>query len=111
MSDLPRAGSNKYEAFQALVQGVTEQLTTDAAEDFMWIDIGLVPDAATGTRFSIMPNVPEVFSIPALGKVSVVGPVGATADLSAAVAAGVTVIRVVYKKVAGIVEVMQGGTL
>lgn len=111
MSDLPRAGSNKYEAFQALVQGTAEQLTTDANEDFMWIDIGLNPDASTGSRFSIMPNVPEVFSVPPLGKVSVEGPVGATADLSVAVVAGVTVVRVVYKQLAGVVEVMQGGTL
>ena len=111
MSDLPRAGTNKYEAFQALVQGTVEQLTTDAAEDYMWIDIGANPDASTGSRFSIMPNVSEVFSIPPLGKVSVDGPVGGTGATSAAVAAGVTVVRVVYKKAAGIVEVMQGGTL
>ena len=112
MSDLPRAGSNKYEAFQTIVPAVSEQLTTDAAENFVWAAIGLNPNAASGTsRFSLMPDLPYLYAIPALGKVQVEGDVGGTNVTSAAVAAGVTVVQLTYKKVAGIVEVLQGGTL
>lgn len=95
-------------AIPALAQGTVQELTTETAAAYAFVEFGTSPTAGTAeSRIRVAAGVPEYFKV--TGGEKVAAKVGTTSEVSAVTDVGTTVVRVLYDEVAGIVEVMEAG--
>lgn len=108
MSGMAREGQDGGgSAIPVVGQGTVQRVTVDTGESYAQIAIGSAPDVTTA-YITIPAGLPEYFRVvPGVSKVE--AKAGSTTnEISSAVGAHTTVIRVIYDATAGKVEVMEG---
>ena len=107
MSGMAREKRHGGEAIPVVTMLTTYELSVGTGAASCFISIGAAPNADASPRIRIPPMVPEYFRVEP-GKDKIAAKAGATGAISGAfISADVTVVRVLYDDVAGVLEVME----
>lgn len=108
MSGMAREKRHGGEAIPVVTMLTTYELSVGTGAACCYLSIGPVPNAEAVPRIRIPPMVPEYFRVEP-GKDKIAAKAGAPAAVTSAsfITADVTVIRVLYDDVAGVLEVME----
>lgn len=107
MSGMAREKRHGGEAIPVVTMLSTYELSVGTGAACCYISIGPAPDADASPRIRVPPMVPEYFRVEP-NKDKIAAKAGVTGAVSAQFVTGdVTVIRVLYDDVAGVLEVME----